>query len=124
MRPDWTTYYLNIAKAVSARGECHRRKVGAVIVKNNSIISTGYNGAPAGQKSCLEGMCPRAFMDVKPGEGYSQTGCVVIHAEMNAIMRAGRDNCIGATIYITDEPCEMCKPLISAAGIAEVHYPQ
>ena len=122
-RPDWTDYYIGIAGAVSARGECHRRQVGAVIVKNNSVISTGYNGAPAGQPSCLDGACPRAFSDATAGEGYSDSGCVVIYAEMNAIMRAGRENCIDADIYITDEPCEMCKPLIKAAGIRNIYHP-
>jgi len=124
-RPDWDEYYLGIALAVSARGECVRSKVGAVIVSpTNSIVSTGYNGAPAGTKgTCLEGGCPRAYnVDIKPGSGYASSGCVVIHAEANAIIRAGRDTCVGSTLYVTREPCEMCHPLIRAAGIERVMW--
>jgi dCMP deaminase len=120
MRPTLTEYYLGVAKAVSARGECSRRLVGAVIVQNNTIVSTGYNGAPAGEPSCLDGACPRASSDAVPGTGYASSGCPVIHAEANAIIRAGRERCVGATIYVTAEPCDLCAPLIRAAGIAEV----
>lgn len=119
-RPSWDEYYSGIARAVSQRGECVRRQVGAVIVKNHTIIATGYNGAPAGEPSCLDGACPRAFSDAKPGEGYAQSGCKAIHAETNAIIRAGRDRCLGATMYITTDPCELCRPLIAAAGISRV----
>lgn len=119
-RPDWDTYYLQIAQAVASRGECVRRKVGAVVVKNHTIISTGYNGAPAGEKSCLDGACPRAFSNAEPGKGYAASGCTVIHAEANALLRAGRDRAFGATIYVTDMPCELCEPLIQAAGISRV----
>lgn len=121
-RPDWDEYYLGIADAVSARGECLRRRVGAVIVRDHSIVSTGYNGAPAGEPSCLEGACPRANSGVRPGSGYSESGCRAIHAESNAIIRAGLDRCLGATIYITDEPCDLCTPLIQAAGITRVVF--
>lgn len=119
-RPSWDEYYLGIANAVAARGECSRRQVGAVIVKHHTIIATGYNGAPAGEPSCLDGACPRAFSQAKPGEGYAQSGCKAIHAETNAIIRAGRDRCLGATMYITTDPCELCRPLIIASGIARV----
>lgn len=122
-RPSVDDYYLGIAEAVSRRGECLRRRVGAVIVKNQTIVATGYNGAPPGVKSCLEGGCPRASSDAKPGEGYADSGCNVIHAETNAIIRAGRERCENATIYITDEPCELCRPLIDAAGIGLVIFP-
>lgn len=116
-RPDWDTYYIGIARAVSLRGECSRRQVGAVIVKDHTIISTGYNGAPPGADSCLSGHCPRAKSNAKPGTDYAQTGCTAIHAETNAIMRAGLANCVGATIYVTEPPCVLCLPLIQAAGI-------
>ncbi len=122
-RPDWHEYYLNVAQAISLRGECLRRKVGAVIVSGHTIIATGYNGAPAGQISCLDGGCPRAKMlNVTPLQNYAETNCSVIHAELNAIIRAGRDRCIGSTIYITCEPCQMCRPLIAAAGISKIIY--
>lgn len=123
MRPDWNTYYLNIAEAVSARAECTRRKVGAVIVRDHTIVATGYNGAPAGAPSCLTGACPRASTNAERGSGYAATGCVAIHAEANAIIRAGRDKCLGATMYVNHTPCELCAPLIQAAGITNVIYP-
>lgn len=119
-RPSWDDYYVNIAKAVSRRGECSRRQVGAVIVKDQTIISTGYNGAPPGEQSCLTGNCPRARSDVQPGTDYAQSGCTAIHAESNAIMRAGLAKCAGATIYVTETPCVLCYPLIRAAGISRV----
>lgn len=121
-RPDWTRYYLGVAIAVSLRGECTRRQVGAIIVKDHTIVSTGYNGAPPGQPSCLDGACPRATSDAEPGVGYAASGCIAIHAEANAIIRAGRDACVGATMYVTSEPCELCVPLIQAAGIETVHF--
>lgn len=119
-RPDWDTYYLGIAEAVSKRGECIRRQVGAVIVREHSIVSTGYNGAPAGEVSCLDNGCPRAFSNARPGTGYAASGCRAIHAETNAIIRAGRERCIGATIYVTAQPCDLCAPLVAAAGITRV----
>jgi len=122
-RPEWDEYYLLIAHAVSTRGECTRRQVGAVIVKDHTIISTGYNGAAPGARSCLDGACPRANSDAEPGQDYAQTGCHVIHAETNAIIRSGRDRASGATMYVTEEPCVLCVPLIRAAGISEVVHP-
>lgn len=123
-RPNWDEYYLGIATAVSARGECTRRRVGAVIVRANSIVGTGYNGFPAGSPSCLEGHCPRGRLtDVVPGTGYAATGCTAIHAEANAIIRAGRERTLGSIIYITDDPCDLCLPLIRAAGISRVVTP-
>lgn len=119
-RPDWDTYYLNIAEAVSRRAECTRRKVGAVIVRDHSIVATGYNGAPSGFRSCLDGACPRAHSSASPGTDYAISGCTAIHAETNAIIRAGRERTLGATIYITHKPCDLCTPLIEAAGIARI----
>ena len=124
-RPTIDEYYLGIAQAVSARAECTRRQIGAVIVKDGSIIGTGYNGAPPGEPSCLDSACPRASgKDVVAGVGYAASGCVVIHAEANAIMRAGRERCLGATLYVTDTCCEMCAPLVRAAGIIRVVTPK
>jgi dCMP deaminase len=123
MRPSWDAYYLGIAEAVSKRGECTRRQVGAIIVNGQSIISTGYNGAPPGQPSCLDGACPRAATAVPSGTAYGASGCVAIHAEANAIIRAGRDRCINATIYVNHNPCDLCLPLIIAAGIGYIVTP-
>ena len=126
MRVGWDEYYLGIAKAVSARGECLRRRVGAVIVQGSghTIVATGYNGFPAGKKSCLEGACPRAHSETVAGQDYAQSGCGAVHAETNAIIRAGRDRCLGSTIYITDEPCVLCAPLIEASGIERAVWPE
>ena len=119
-RPSVDWYYMNIAEAVSERAECTRRKVGAVIVKDSSIVATGYNGAPPGEPSCLDGACPRATSASTPGTGYAASGCVAIHAETNACLRAGRERTLGATLYVTHPPCDLCTPLIAAAGIKEV----
>lgn len=130
-RPEWDKYFISIAKAVSARATCLRRKFGAVITKDNVIVSTGYNGAPSGMKDCLEvGECTRKELKVPPGERYEL--CYGIHAEVNAIIRASRDELKGSTIYIWgvddkdtecfSEPCMMCKRIILNAGIARVVY--
>lgn len=121
-RPGWEAYYLGIAQAVAARAECVRRQVGAVIVKDRSIVATGFNGAPPGKPSCLDGNCPRAASTAVPGQDYAQSGCVVIHAEANALLRADWDRMQGATLYCTDEPCQLCLPLIEAAGIIRIVY--
>jgi dCMP deaminase len=123
LRPSWDEYFLGIAEAVAARADCSRRKIGAVIVKNNRIVSTGYNGAPAGHRGCLEGACPRATSDVPQDSSYD-TGpgtCIAVHAEANALLYADRDKCEGATMYITDMPCDGCMKLIHASGIRKIY---
>ena len=128
-RPDWDTYYLNIARVVSDRADCTRRKVGAIIVNGDRIVSTGYNGAPAGKPGCLtSGACPRgqlSIFDVAPGSSYDtgKGSCIALHAEQNAILRAGLD-CRGATLYLTDEPCNGCARLIEGSGIVRVVFPK
>lgn len=126
-RPDWDTYYLQIARAVSARADCTRRKVGAIIVKGDRIVSTGYNGAAAGRPGCLTaGACPRGRLsvhEVAPGSSYD-TGsgaCIALHAEQNAILRAGLD-ARGATLYVTYTPCDGCSRLIEGVGISRVVF--
>lgn len=117
MRPNWDAYFLRIAAAVASRAECSRAMHGAVIVKDNRIVSTGYNGTPAGSPlSCLRGDCPRVAADPLPlAADYSN--CIAIHAEQNAITYGRHDEMRGATIYITGPPCDMCTKLIAAAGI-------
>ena len=125
-RPSWDEYYLGIAKAVARRADCRRAKHGAVIVRDNRIVSTGYNGAPAGKPGCMKGFCPRGMKTVEEiahGVGdYSD--CVALHAEMNAIVYAGRDKTVGSTIYVTGTPCSWCAKTITAAGITRIVTPE
>jgi dCMP deaminase len=127
--PDWDSYFLGIAQAVSVRAKCRRRKVGAVLVVERRIIATGYNGAAAGEPDCLEGACPRGMLsyDVVPGLGdYDRPGtpgfCIAIHGEVNALLFATRDT-KGATAYITDPPCPGCRKALAAAGIVRAVWP-
>ncbi len=131
LRPDWDEYFIGIAKAVAARATCLRRKYGAVITKDNIIVSTGYNGAPSGMKDCLEvGKCTRKELQIPHGERYEL--CHSVHAEANAMIRASVDELKGATIYISgiddgnsecvSEPCMMCKRMILNSKIAKVVY--
>lgn len=121
-RPSWDEYYLSIARAVATRGDCIRRQHGAVIVKNNKIVATGYNGSPPGSnKSCgATGMCPR---NLDPNAKHSQGEydlCWATHAEANALLRASWEDMQGATIYITGTPCPGCSKLIASAGIYKI----
>lgn len=121
-------YYLDIAQTVAERCTCLRKKFGAIIVKNDSIISTGYNGAPRGRKNCSDlGICLRDKLNIPRGERYEL--CRSVHAEANAIIAAPREQMLGATIYMAClnaktgelEPgtnsCMMCKRLVINAGI-------
>ena len=123
-RPGWDDYYLGIARAVAARGDCIRRQHGAVIVKGHKIVSTGYNGAaPKSEYSCgATGLCPR---NLDPNARHSQGEydlCWATHAEANALLRASWDDMQDATIYITGEPCPGCTKLIKSAGIARIVF--
>ena len=124
-------YYLDIADAVLERSTCLRRKYGAIIVRNDEIISTGYNGAPRGRKNCSDlCYCTREAMQIPAGERYEL--CRSVHAEANAIISASRRDMIGATLYLvgrdaktgeflTDTTsCSMCRRQIINAGIAKV----
>ena len=124
-------YYLDIAQTVSERSTCLRRRFGAIIVKNDSIISTGYNGAPRGRKNCSDlGYCLRDNLGIPRGERYEM--CRSVHAEANAIISAPRENMLGADLYMvcTDPKtgevmggtcsCMMCKRMVINAGIARV----
>lgn len=123
-------YYLNIADAVSKRGTCLRRNYGAIIVKNDEIISTGYTGAPRGESNCMDtGYCERELLSIPQGERYEL--CCSVHAEMNAIISAPRRDMIGAVLYLSGrdaktgeiieaKPCSICSRLIKNAGISRV----
>lgn len=130
-RRDKINYYLDIAETVAGRGTCLRRKYGAIIVKNDEIISTGYNGAPRGRKNCIDlNRCIREELNVPSGERYEL--CRSVHAEANCIISASRRDMLGGTLYLacrdgkTDElmsgtnSCTMCKRQIINAGIKTV----
>ena len=121
-RPSWDEYFMEIAGVVSKRSNCSRRQVAAVIVKDNHILSTGYNGTPRGVKNCFDGGCPRCSGHAKSGTGLDE--CLCVHAEQNAICQAARHgvNISGSTIYVTISPCLTCAKLIINAGITEVVY--
>ena len=121
-RPQWHEYFLKLAKDVSTRSNCCRRKVGAVIVKDNHIIATGYNGTPAGTTNCFDGGCPRCNHTHTTGEKLDE--CLCVHAEQNAICQAAKyGNAIdGGHIYITCSPCLTCLKLIINAGITRVVF--
>ncbi|MCX8058442.1 MAG: dCMP deaminase family protein [Spirochaetes bacterium] len=124
-RPSWDEYFLSIAKAVSSRSTCFRNKVGAVIVKNKEIVSTGYNGAPTYQKNCLEiGNCYRNVNNIESGTQLERCRAVGSHAESNAVVLAAKNghSTNGATIYIVGHKmiCNQCKAIIANAGIIRV----
>ena len=130
-RRDKINYYLDIAETVSLRGTCLRRNYGAIIVKNDQIISTGYVGAPRGRVNCSDlGYCTREKLNIPRGERYEL--CRSVHAEANAIISASRMDMIGSTLYLVGKevstgeyvkganPCAMCKRMIINAGIDTV----
>ncbi len=119
-KPDWDQYFMNVAHAVKERGSCTRRKVGAILVKEKQIISTGYNGTPAGTKNCDEGGCNRCSSNVASGKDLDKCSCC--HAEENAIVQAARHgmNTQGATMYTTFMACTQCAKMIINAGIKKV----
>jgi len=124
-------YYFNITEAVYERSTCLRRKYGAIIVKDDNIISTGYNGRPRGETNCIDlGYCERQKRNIPPGERYDLCGSC--HAEANALLHAGRKETIGAVLYIAGYdlekrekianalPCSLCQSLILNAGVGLV----
>lgn len=132
MRRDKINYYLDLAEVVSRRGTCIRRNYGAVIVKNDEVVSTGYVGAPRGRKNCSDmGVCIRQKLQIPRGERYEL--CRSVHAEANAIISASRDQMIGSSLYLVgieaatrayipnSNSCSMCKRMIINAGIETVY---
>ncbi|WP_290902673.1 dCMP deaminase family protein, partial [Ferroglobus sp.] len=120
MRPSLDEYFMEIAKVVAKRSTCLRQNVGAVIVKDKRILSTGYNGAPMGLPHCLDIGCLREELNVPSGERHEL--CRAVHAEQNAIIQAAVHGVSikGATLYTTHQPCIMCAKMIINAGIVRV----
>ena len=131
-RTDKINYYLDIAETVIERGTCIRRNYGAIIVKNDEIISTGYVGAPRGRKNCCDiKTCIREKLKVPRGERYEL--CRSVHAEQNAIISASRRDMIDATMYLVGKnytdgsyveksnPCSLCKRMIINAGLKDIY---
>ena len=121
-RPSWGTYFMNITNLVAERSTCTRRAVGAVLVKDKRILSTGYNGAPTGLKHCLEVGCLRERLGVESGKMHEL--CRGIHAEQNAIIQAAYHGVSvkGAAIFCTNQPCSICARMIINAGIQKIYY--
>ena len=130
-RIDKENYYLDIAQTVAGRSTCLRRCYGAILVKSDEIISTGYNGAPRGRRNCVDlNYCTREALNIPSGERYEL--CRSVHAEANAIICASRRDMIGATLYLVGKEvptgeyvkdamcCSMCKRLVINAGIEKV----
>ena len=130
-RLDKENYYLDIAETVLERSTCLRRCYGAIIVRNDEIVSTGYNGAPRGRKNCIDlGRCTRAELNIPSGQRYEL--CRSVHAEANAIISASRAAILGGTLYLAGRDaqtgellpdatsCSMCRRLIINAGIERV----
>lgn len=120
-RPLWNDYFMQIAQIVSSRSTCLRRQVGAIIVSNNQILSTGYNGAPKGVPHCESTGCLREKLNVSPGKRHEL--CRGVHAEQNAIIQAAVNGVSikGATMYCTHQPCSICAKMIINAEIKTVY---
>ncbi len=130
-RPGWDEYFIEIAKIVSSRSTCIRRRYGAVIVKDSVIVSTGYNGAPRGSINCVDiQKCKRKELNIPAGERYEL--CEAVHAEQNAIINGSPERMKDATIYIAGfeednlyadgRPCLLCRRMIRNAQIKEIVY--
>lgn len=121
-RPLWNEYFMKIAELISTRSTCLRRKVGAIIVRENQILSTGYNGAPKRVPHCVDVGCLRAKLNVPPGERHEL--CRGIHAEQNAIIQAAVNGVSvkGGTMYCTHQPCSICAKIIVNAEIKNVYF--
>lgn len=121
-RPTWDEYFMGIVELVKSRSTCLRRHVGALIVKDKRILSTGYNGAPTGCKHCSEVGCLREKMKIPSGERHEL--CRASHAEQNAIAQAAYSGTSikGGVLYVTDQPCVLCAKLAINAGIEKIVF--
>jgi dCMP deaminase len=121
-RPSYDEYFMEMAHVVSKRSTCLRRHVGAILVKDKHILSTGYNGAPKGLKHCSEVGCIRENMNIPSGERHEL--CRGLHAEQNAIIQAAvfGTSIKGSTLYCTNTPCVVCVKMLINAGVEEIVY--
>jgi len=121
-RPSWAQYFMDITKLVAKRTTCTRRAVGAIIVKDKRLLSTGYNGAPTGIRHCIEVGCLREQLKVESGQRHEL--CRGIHAEQNAIIQAAYHGVSvkDASLYCTTQPCSICAKMIINAGILKIYY--
>jgi dCMP deaminase len=119
-RPGWDAYFMEMAEVAEKRSTCTRRRVGAVIVKDNRIMATGYNGVPTGIKHCAERGCLREQLNVPSGQRHEL--CRGLHAEQNAIIQAAHlgQSIAGGTLYCTTQPCVICAKMIINAGIVRI----
>ena len=122
MRSDWQTYFMSIAVTVGTRSTCVRRQIGAIIVKDRVILSTGYNGAPRGVAHCIDTECIRNKMNIPSGERHEI--CKAVHAEQNSIIQAATTGVVilGGDMYSTTFPCIICAKMIINAGLRAVCY--
>ncbi|HNW91516.1 MAG TPA: cytidine/deoxycytidylate deaminase family protein [bacterium] len=121
-RPTWDEYFLTIAELVASRSSCGRRKVGAVLVRDQRILATGYNGAPRGVRHCSEAGCIREKFNVPSGERHEL--CRGLHAEQNALIQAAVYGTPLAeiTVYCTTQPCVLCAKMLINAGVRRIVY--
>jgi dCMP deaminase len=119
-RPSWDEYWMNVVEMISKRSTCLRHNIGSVIVKDNIIVSTGFNGAPRGLPHCSEIGCIRDKLGIKSGERIEI--CRGVHAEANAIIRGDPLRMDGATLYVNAKPCKTCAKMVINAGIKRVVY--
>jgi dCMP deaminase len=121
-RPSWHEYFMSITELVAQRSTCTRRYVGAILVRDKRIISTGYNGAPTGISHCLDVGCLREQQGIPSGERHEL--CRGLHAEQNAIIQASLQGSTvgGATLYCTNMPCSICTKMLINSKISEVYY--
>lgn len=122
MRPSWDEYFMGIVDLVKERSTCLRRQVGALIVKDKRILSTGYNGAPTGCSHCEEVGCLREKLQIPSGQRHEL--CRALHAEQNAIVQAAMHgvSVAGSTLYVTHQPCVMCAKMAINAGIKRIVF--
>ncbi|MDD4599822.1 MAG: cytidine/deoxycytidylate deaminase family protein [Negativicutes bacterium] len=121
-RPSWDEYFMNITRVVAERSTCLRRQVGAVIVKDRRLLTTGYNGAPQGLAHCAEVGCLREARHIPSGQHHEL--CRGTHAEQNAIVQAALHGVAidGSTLYCTHQPCSACTKMIINAGVKRIVY--